>query len=132
MNLTDQSTHSVIDKDVAVLPSSQSSTPSNHYILCSQQITSNKRLLVLMEQHYQMAVISHSYDVLKGLYNKAHQNKFHMQPDILIDERTGVFLLDFMSLVEAELVKVKDKALSCCMKLTKCYIIIAHTSKDTE
>lgn len=83
---------------------------TTHTVLCTKTISMDKELLVCLESKQNIQVFVKSYSQLKI------QTPFTYQPDILIDERTGIsiFILDDLNCTNEINNTIISVALKCC------------------
>lgn len=96
---------------------------TTHTVLCTKTISMDKELLVCLESKQNIQVFVKSYSQLKI------QTPFTYQPDILIDERTGIsiFILDDLNCTNEINNTIISVALKCCS-----YCIIFYIRNGTS
>ena len=89
--------------------------------MCCKDAVKDKDLLITLESKENVIVVTKDYAKLKNFTD------FYFHPDILLDERTGVLILDANNTVCV--IKLEVKVLSLVLKCSSSHIILTNYSK---
>ncbi|XP_065069792.1 protein shortage in chiasmata 1 ortholog-like [Rhopilema esculentum] len=104
---------------------------SEHIIIGSRKITENKNLLSEIENRLNLTLIERDYS---QFYKTFGEMEFYKQPDIIVDERTSIILLNEHELDGDNFhSKLTSLMSSMMLKCLNCYVIaVLFASKNTQ
>lgn len=89
-------------------------------------ITDNKELLVELENRLNLSIVERDYSILHNHFGKA---EYYTQPDIIVDERTCIMLLQCHDNYDARR-SLQSTILSIKLKCQECYVIVTPLEID--
>ncbi|XP_065683948.1 protein shortage in chiasmata 1 ortholog isoform X1 [Hydra vulgaris] len=95
---------------------------TQHYVLCCNNVVKNNELLIALESKENLIVVTKDYSKLKCVTD------FCFHPDILIDERTGILILNANDLTCV--MQVDFKILSMALKCSVFHVILTSYLND--
>ena len=103
---------------------------SQHILIASTKITANKRLLSELENRHNVVLLERDYF---AFYNAMHNSPFHLQPDLLVDERTCIILRALPDLQTNKKCKGFTEALiSAQLKCSTCFVIMVQLEPTSD
>ncbi|XP_065666959.1 protein shortage in chiasmata 1 ortholog isoform X4 [Hydra vulgaris] len=95
---------------------------TQHYVLCCKNVVKNNELLIALESKENLVVVTKDYSKLKSVTD------FCFHPDILIDERTGILILNANDLTCV--MQIDLKIISMALKCSVFHVILTSYLND--
>ena len=124
--VTNVSFNSVVKSNKAqVITSPETQKPmqcfSEHIVIGSTKVTSNKDLLSELENRFNITLIERDYTPLYSCFSQAG---CYLQPDIIVDERTCIILFDPKENMNDECLRELKCVLSSVkLKCSECFLV---------